>query len=93
MASIVEQSTERPNAKRTTYGIDIQIGTISLNEWGLHESLAKQVDELLKLSNNEPIVLEGITFTRRKPSELAQKLAALKASMAPKTTDTSTVKV
>jgi len=80
--SIVEQAT-KASAKRVTYGIDIKVGTFSLNEWGLHESQAKEVNELLTLNGNEPITIEGVTFSRRAPSELSSKLAEMKAKLQP----------
>lgn len=82
MSSIVEQA-QKPNAKRVTYGIDITVGSFSLNEWGLHESVAKEVNELLTINGDKPVVLEGLTFSRRKPSTLSAALAAAKASMQP----------
>ena len=82
MSSIVEQSV-KPNAKRVTYGIDITCGSFSLNEWGLHESVAKEVNELLTINGDKPVVLEGLTFSRRKPSTLSAAIAAAKAQMSP----------
>jgi hypothetical protein len=82
MSNIVEQSV-RPDKKRVTYGIDITVGQFSFNEWGLHESVAKEVNELLTLNNNQPLVLEGVTFTRRKPSTLSAALAEAKAKLQP----------
>ncbi len=79
--SIVEQAT-KATAKRVTYGIDIKVGSFNLNEWGLHESQAKEVNELLTLNNNEPITIDGVTFSRRAPSELSGALAAMKAKLA-----------
>jgi hypothetical protein len=81
--SIVEQATKASTAKRITYGIDIRVGPFSFNEWGLHESQAKEVNELLTLNGNEPVTIEGVTFTRRAPSELSSALAAAKAKLAP----------
>lgn len=85
MSSIVEQAL-RPNAKRVTFGIDIRTvqGGFTLNEWGLHETQAKEVNELLVLNNNEPVELEGLIFSRRAPSTLSQKLAEMKANLAAK---------
>ena len=79
--SIVEQA-QKATAKRITYGIEIKVGSFTLNEWGLHESQAKEVNELLVLNGDKPVVVDGVTFSRRAPSELSAKLAALKASMA-----------
>lgn len=79
--SIVEQAI-KPSAKRITYGIDIKVGSFSLNEWGLHESQAKEVNELLILNGDQPVTVDGVTFSRRAPSELSSKLAAMKAQLA-----------
>lgn len=79
--SIVETAT-RPSAKRITYGIEIRAGQFTLNEWGLHESVAREVNEILTLGGDKPFTLDGLTFSRRQPSELSSKLAAFKASMA-----------
>lgn len=81
--SIVEQASKASTAKRVTYGIDIRVGQFSFNEWGLHESQAKEVHELLTANANEPITVEGVTFSRRAPSELSAALAAAKAKLAP----------
>ncbi len=78
--SIVNEAI-KATAKRTTYGIEIRVGSFSLNEWGLHESQAKEVNELLTLNGDKPVVVEGVTFSRRQPSELSSKLAAMKASL------------
>jgi len=79
--SIVEQAV-KPNAKRVTYGIEIKAGSFTLNEWGLHESQAKEVNELLILNGDQPVTVDGLTFSRRAPSELSSKLAAMKAALA-----------
>lgn len=78
--SIVENSV-KATAKRITYGIEIKVGSFTLNEWGLHESQAKEVNELLVLNGDKPIVVDGVTFSRRAPSELSSKLAAMKAQL------------
>lgn len=78
--SIVNEAT-KATAKRTTYGIEIKAGAFTLNEWGLHESQAKEVNELLTLNGDKAITVDGLTFSRRAPSELSSKLAALKASL------------
>lgn len=80
--SIVNEQV-KPNAKRVTYGIDITVGQFSLNEWGLHESVAKEVNELLTLNGDKPVEIDGLTFSRRKPSTLSAALAAAKAKMQP----------
>jgi hypothetical protein len=82
MSNIVEQSV-KPNAKRVTYGIDITCGSFSLNEWGLHETVAKEVNDLLVANNDKPVELEGLTFSRRKPSTLSAAIAAAKAKLVP----------
>jgi hypothetical protein len=82
MSNIVEQSV-KPNAKRVTYGIDITVGQFSFNEWGLHESVAKEVNELLTMNGDKPVELDGVTFSRRKPSTLSAALAAAKAKLQP----------
>jgi hypothetical protein len=79
--SIVEQAG-KPNAKRVTYGIDIKAGDFTINEWGLHESQAKEVNELLTLNGDKPITVSGLTFSRRAPSALSSALAAMKATLA-----------
>lgn len=80
--SIVEQSTPRTAAKRVTYGILIKAGSFTLNEWGLNETDAKTVNEILVASGDKPFELNGLTFSRRPPSDLSAQLAAFKASMA-----------
>lgn len=83
--SIVENSV-KATAKRITYGIEIKVGSFTLNEWGLHESQAKEVNELLVLNGDKPVVVKtadgSITFSRRAPSELSSTLAAMKAQLA-----------
>lgn len=86
--SIVEQA-QKATAKRITYGIEIKAGSFTLNEWGLHESQAKEVNELLVLNGDKPFTVDGLTFSRRAPSELSSKLAAMKASMASQTEQVS----
>lgn len=85
--SIVEQAG-KPSAKRVTYGIEIKAGDFTINEWGLHESQAKEVNELLTLNGDKPITVDGLTFSRRAPSALSSKLAALKATLGTPTTPT-----
>lgn len=85
--SIVEQAG-KPSAKRVTYGIEIKAGDFTINEWGLHESQAKEVNELLTLNGDKPITVDGLTFSRRAPSALSSKLAALKATLGTSTTPT-----
>jgi len=78
--SIVETAT-KASAKRVTYGIDIKAGQFTLNEWGLHESVAKEVNDILTQNGDKPFTIDGLTFSRRTPSELSAKLAAFKATM------------
>lgn len=78
MSGIVEKAVQA-TAKRVTYGIELKVGNISLNEWGLHESVAKQVHEQLVRNGDKPFVLGGIEFSRRAPSELSALLAGMKA--------------
>ncbi len=80
--SIVNQavSTKAATAKRVTYGIELKVGTFVLNEWGLHESQAKEVHEVLVSRNDEPFTVQGITFSRRPVSELSSAIAAFKAA-------------
>jgi len=80
MSNIVENVT-KPSAKRVTFGIEIASGSFKLNEWGLHESQAKEINELLTLNGNQPVTIEGLTFSRRAPSELSARIAAMKASL------------
>lgn len=80
IGNIVE--TSKPAGKRTTYGILIKAGSFSLNEWGLTESDAKQVHEILVARDDSPFELNGLTFSRRPPSDLSAQLAAFKAQAA-----------
>lgn len=83
--SITEQAV-KPTQKRVTYGIEIKVGSLTLNEWGLHESQAKEVNEMLILNGDAPFTVDGVTFSRRTPSELSSKLAAMKATLAAQST-------
>jgi hypothetical protein len=81
--SIVETVSTKPaTARRVTYGILIKAGTFTLNEWGLTESDARTVNEILVSNGDKPFELNGLTFSRRPPSDLSAQLAAFKASMA-----------
>lgn len=81
MANIVEQST-KAQAKRITYGITIKVdGIYELNEWGLHESLAKQVHEMLLENGDQPISLGSMTFSRREAPALSAALAQLQTKI------------
>lgn len=74
-------SNKPQTTKRVTYGIEMKVGSYTLGEWGLQESQAKEISELLTLNGDKPVELEGITFCRRAPSELSARIAALKAQM------------
>ena len=78
--SIVETAT-KATGKRVTYGILIKAGSFVLNEWGLNETDAKTVNEILVSNGDKPFELNGLTFSRRPPSDLSAQLAAFKASM------------
>jgi hypothetical protein len=43
--------------------------------------VAKEVNDILTLRGDQPFTLDGLTFSRRTPSELSSKLAAFKADM------------
>jgi hypothetical protein len=86
IGNIVESA--KPAGKRTSYGIIIRVAgvaendeTFPLNEWGLTESDAKTVHEILVASDNAPFTEGGLTFSRREPSTLSARLAARKAGM------------
>lgn len=78
--SIAEKAV-RATAKRTTYGIEIKVGNFTLNEWGLHETQAKEVHEMLVKNGDKPFTVGPMTFSRRIPSELSGALAAMKAEL------------
>ena len=86
--AIVDVAQKPSTAKRVTFGIEIRVGSFTFNEWGLHESQAREVNELLVLNADKPVQIETedgtITFSRRAPSELSAKLAAIKANLAGK---------
>lgn len=81
--SIVNESTKAPKGQRVTYGIDIIVGKTTFNEWGLHESEAKVVSELLTLNKDEPLPpnADGVVYARRKLSAKQEEFAALKAQL------------
>lgn len=79
--SILEQAA-KATAKRITYGIEIKAGSFTLNEWGLHESQAKEVNELITLNGGNPVTVDGLTFSRRPPSDLSAAIAAAKVKLA-----------
>jgi hypothetical protein len=45
--------------------------------------VAKEVNDLLVANNDKPVELEGLTFSRRKPSTLSAAIAAAKAKLVP----------
>lgn len=65
---------------RVSYGIVLKVGAFVLNEWGLSETLAKQVHEKLVKRGDKPFTVGGIEFSRREQSELAAALAAFDAA-------------
>lgn len=81
--SIVNESQKAPKGGRVTYGIDIIIGNSTFNEWGLHESEAKVVSELLTLNGDEPLppTADGVVYARRKLSAKQEEFAAMKAAL------------
>jgi hypothetical protein len=80
--SIVNESTKAPKGQRVTYGIDITVGKTTFNEWGLHESEAKVVSELLTLNKDQPITTsDGIVYSRRPLSQKQAEFAELKAKL------------
>ncbi len=81
--SVVSESAPKAPKGRITYGITIHVGNYEFNEWGLPESQAKEVSEMLTANNEQPITVEGIKFGRRAPSELSKALAAAKAKLVP----------
>jgi len=83
--SLVNEAQKPNTAKRVTYGIVITIGTTTFNEWGLHESEAKVVNELLTINGDQPLpaTSDGVVFSRRAPSNMASELAALRAKLTP----------
>lgn len=91
--SIGSNIVEAPKAggkNRVSYGIEICVGSASFNEWGLSESEAKDVHELLVLNGEEPLppTADGVIYKRRplsaKKSEFAEMKAALLARQAAK---------
>lgn len=80
--SIVTESAAKSTAKRVTYGIRIMVGKKPLNEWGLHESEARIVNEMLTLNGDKPFTTkDGLTFSRLESSDFAKELAEMKASL------------
>lgn len=86
-ANIVDMkvSASSGGKSRVSYGIDICVGSTIYNEWGLSESEAKEVHELLTLNGEEPLppTADGVVYKRRplsvKKSEFAQMRVALLA--------------
>jgi len=80
--NIVKDSTApAATTRRVTHGIEITVGEFKLNEWGLHETQAKEISELLTLNGNEPVVIDGVTFSRKQSSALSARIAAMKQSL------------
>ena len=94
MTNVVDMSVPATSnsGKRITYGLNITVGAISLNEWGVQESVAKQAHETLVLRGDKPFTIETseqledgtelksyLTFSRRAssaPTDPAAKAAA-----------------
>jgi len=81
MTNLIKDSAVPSTNKRTTFGIEITSGAFKLNEWGLHETQAKEIDQLLTLNGDQPVTIDGLVFSRRAPSELSARIAAMKASL------------
>ena len=81
--TIVTESSKAPKGQRVTYGIDIIVGKSTFNEWGLHESEAKVVSELLTLNKDMPLPpnADGVIYARRALSQKQTEFAALKAQL------------
>ena len=81
--SLVNESTKAPKGQRVTYGIDIKVGKAVLNEWGLHESEAKTVSELLTINGDRdlPPTKDGIVYARRPLSAKQSEFAEMKAQL------------
>jgi hypothetical protein len=89
-SNIVDMKVPASTGKsRVSYGIDICIGSSIYNEWGLSESEAKDVHELLILNGEEPLppTKDGVVFKRRplsaKKSEFAEMRLLLQAKKQP----------
>jgi hypothetical protein len=81
MTTLIKDQTVPSSNKRVTFGIEITSGSFKLNEWGLHETQAKEISELLTLNGDQPVTIDGLTFSRRQASELSSRIAAMKASL------------
>jgi len=82
--AIVEQAVPTTATKgRVSYGIDICVGNTVFNEWGLSESEAKDVHELLLLNDDEPLdpTPDGIVYKRRPLSVKKQTFADMKVAL------------
>jgi len=89
-SNIVDMKVPASTGKsRVSYGIDICVAGTVFNEWGLSESEAKEVHELLILNGEEPLppTADGIVYKRRplsvKKSEFAEMRLALQAKKQP----------
>lgn len=98
MTNIVDMQVPASSnsGKRTTFGLDIRVGAIRLNEWGVQESIAKTAHEKLVKRGDKPFTLKTsetledgtvrdsyMTFSRRESSELAALLAEVEVDAAP----------
>jgi len=82
MTNIAQQAVKASTAKRIVYGIDIKVGSTPINEFGLHESYAKQVNRILELNGDKPFTTrDGLTISRRVASGFAAELAEIEASL------------
>lgn len=69
---------------RVSYGIDVCVGQSTVyNEWGLSESEAKEVHELLILNGEEPLppTADGVVYKRRPLSAKKSEFAAMKVAL------------
>lgn len=85
--NIIEKSAASTKG-RVSYGIEIVVGSTSFNEWGLSESEAKDVHELLTLNGDEPLppTSDGIVYKRRPLSAKKSEFAEMKAALLAKQT-------
>lgn len=82
--NIVENAKSPAKGGRVSYGIVIHVTnfpTNVLNEWGLSETKAREVNELLTLTGDKPFDSLGLTYSRRQPDDAAKEFAALKAQL------------
>jgi hypothetical protein len=82
--NIVDMKVPASTGKsRVSYGIDICIGSTVFNEWGLSESEAKDVNDLLTLNGEEPLdpTSDGVVYKRRPLSVKKSEFAAMKVAL------------